>query len=174
VQGVDTTGQFQRKPFQEVSGNQFQCLADGPIPQPRNQPKRTGAGNRGVASWEALTSFKSITDGTSKTLLGGEVSRAESERTHAFNGDHLAGLHVGEENEFCEVCTIARPEAGYEDEEGKFGGAHKSVVNFIMCDGSVQSISRDINLAVLDRMATRAGDDPYEIDGVAEPCDHTP
>jgi hypothetical protein len=27
---------------------------------------------------------------------------------------------------------------------------------------------------VLDRMATRAGDDPYTIDGVASPCQHTP
>jgi hypothetical protein len=45
---------------------------------------------------------------------------------------------------------------------------------FLLCDGSVQSISRDINLAVLDRMATRAGDDPYDVDGVAQSCVRVP
>jgi hypothetical protein len=45
---------------------------------------------------------------------------------------------------------------------------------FVMCDGSVQPIARDTNLDVLDRMATRAGDDPYTVDGVVSPCKHTP
>jgi prepilin-type processing-associated H-X9-DG protein len=55
-----------------------------------------------------------------------------------------------------------------------FGSAHPGVVNFIMCDGSVQAISKDINGPVLDRMATRAGDDIYDINGTASPCSHTP
>jgi prepilin-type N-terminal cleavage/methylation domain-containing protein len=87
VQGTDVNGAFQRLGYADVSGNAVQCLADGPIPQPRSKPTRTGPSNRGVANWDALTSLKHITDGTSKTLLGGEVSRAEAERTHAFNGD---------------------------------------------------------------------------------------
>jgi prepilin-type processing-associated H-X9-DG protein len=131
---------------------------------------RTGPSNRGVLSWEALTALKSITDGTSKTLLGGEVSRAEAERTHAFNGDFFPGRWLGEEEPFCLKCTLSAAEGG----DFAFGGAHTSAVNFVMCDGSVQAISRDINLAVLDRMATRAGDDPYEIDGTAAPCNHDP
>jgi prepilin-type N-terminal cleavage/methylation domain-containing protein len=176
VQGFDVNGIHQRLGYQDVSGNAFQCLADGSIPQPRSKPTRIGPSNRGVASWNALTSLKNITDGTSKTLLGGEVSRAEAERTHAFNGDHLAGLHVGEgppgdDRAFCERCTQTEAEGG---QTGRFGGAHSGIVNFVMCDGSVQTISRDINLAVLDRMATRAGDDPYDIDGSAASCPHVP
>jgi prepilin-type N-terminal cleavage/methylation domain-containing protein len=171
VEGVNVNGVYQRIPYTLVSGNADQCLADGPIPQPRNKPVRTGPANRGVQSWDAITSLKSITDGTSKTVLAGEVSRAEAEKTHAFNGDHLSGLHIGEERGFCERCTQTKDEGG---EEGRFGGAHSSIVNFVMCDARVQSISRDINLSVLDRMATRASDDPYEIDGVAESCDHIP
>jgi prepilin-type N-terminal cleavage/methylation domain-containing protein/prepilin-type processing-associated H-X9-DG protein len=176
VQGNDVDGIFRRLPYTEVSGNAFQCLADGPIPQPRSKPLRTGFQNRGVANWEALTSLKNITDGTSKTLLGGEVSRAEAERTHAFNGDRLDGLHVGEgppndDRAFCERCTQTAEEGG---QTGRFGGAHNGVVNFVMVDGSVQAISRDINLAVLDRMATRAGEDPYDIEGGAASCPHVP
>ena len=63
---------------------------------------------------------------------------------------------------------------GSEGGETAFGGAHNGVVNFVMCDGSVQGIAKDINLPVLDRMATRSGDDPYEVGGVATPCNHTP
>ena len=117
-----------------------------------------------------ITALKSITDGTSKTLLGGEVSRAEAERTHAFNGDFFPGRWIGEEEPFCEKCTLSDAEGG----DKAFGGAHTSSVNFIMCDGSVHAVSRDTNLSVLDRMATRAGDDPYEIDGTTTPCNHNP
>ena len=51
-----------------------------------------------------------------------------------------------------------------------FGGNHAGVVNFVMCDGSVQAISRDVDLNVMDRAATRAGDDPYDFNGTAPEC----
>jgi hypothetical protein len=41
---------------------------------------------------------------------------------------------------------------------------------FTMCDGSVQAISRGVDLPVLDRMATRAGGDLYDASGVAQSC----
>ena len=179
VQGYDTTNTLVKLEYKEEVGNQFSLLVDGPIPQPRFVVKG-GAGNRGVISWKALTSLKNITDGTSKTLLGGEVGRSESERTHAFNGDYFPGYWVGEEEPFCERCTLPRAPANTPSAENSsygdagFGSAHSGVVLFTLCDGSVQSISKDINLAVLDRMATRAGDDPYQIDGTAQSCIHDP
>jgi type II secretory pathway pseudopilin PulG len=169
VQGYDTKGIFTRVPYDAAVGNQYTCLVDGPIPQPRSEPVRGGAGNRGILRWEALTALKDITDGTSKTLLGGEVGRAESERTHALNGDLFPGYWIGFQEPFCERCTVSRAEGG----DFGFGGAHNGVVMFVMCDSSVQAISRDTSLDVLDRMATRAGDDPYTLDGAASPCQHT-
>ena len=170
MEGHDIDGNFRRLYYDDASSNPLTCINDGAIPQPRSKPIRGGSGNRGILSWEALTSFKNITDGTSKTLLGGEVSRRESERTHAFNGDHFPGYWIGELEPFCQKCTQSLEEDG----DPGFGGAHSGVVNFVMCDASVQAISKDTNLAVLDRMATRAGDDPYEVDGVATPCEHNP
>jgi prepilin-type N-terminal cleavage/methylation domain-containing protein len=170
AKGHDTTGNLVTVRYDAASGNQFTCLADGPIPQPRSLPVRGGAGNRGIMRWEALTSLKNITDGTSKTLLGGEVGRAISERTHAFNGDFFPGYWTGLLEPFCEKCTQSTDEDG----DLGFGGAHSGVVMFVMCDSSVQAISRSTSLDVLDRMATRAGDDPYEVDGVASPCKHDP
>jgi prepilin-type processing-associated H-X9-DG protein len=167
---------MRRIAYFDASSNQLTCLNDGPIPQPRSKPMGTGPNGkydstyRGIISWTAQTKLKSITDGTSKTLLGGEASRALAELSHAFNGDRFPGYWVGEEEPFCDKCTLARDEGG----EVAFGGAHSGVVNFALCDGSVQGISKSINLAVLDRMATRAGDDPYEVDGVASPCKHVP
>jgi prepilin-type processing-associated H-X9-DG protein len=176
LQGADIDGVLRRIAYSDASSNQLTCLNDGAIPQPRSKPMGTGPNGkydstyRGIIGWNALTGLKSITDGTSKTLLGGEASRALAEQGHAFNGDRFPGYWVGEEEPFCEKCTLTNEEGG----EVAFGGAHNGVVNFVLCDGSVQAIAKDINLPVLDRMATRAGDDPYETGGVASPCRHTP
>jgi prepilin-type N-terminal cleavage/methylation domain-containing protein len=168
--------------YSDASSNQFTCLNDGAVPQPRSRPIGTGPNGkydttyRGILSWDAQTSLKSITDGTSKTLLGGDVSRAESERCHAFNGDFFPGVWIGELEPFCEKCTLPAPPQNTPNNEEYygFGSAHPGVTNFIMCDSSVQAISRDVNGAVLDAMATRASNDQYDINGTAVPCNHNP
>ena len=148
-------------------------LTDGALTQADHKNKvvvyTSTPTNRGVLRYKSQTSLKRITDGTSKTFLGGEVSRATAETSHAFSGDFYPGIWVGEANPFCQKCTQTYAEGG---ETNRFGGAHPGVVMFGMCDGSVQAISRDINTPVLDRMATRAGSDLYEIEGVATPCAH--
>jgi len=150
-------------------------LLDGAIPQAnRESLVKVGPSGRGVRSFKAMTSLRSIVDGTSKTLLGGEAGRGTTEYTHAFNGDYEPGLFAGETydtdnpggNNFCERCTQP-PE---DDGDSGFGGAHSGVVLFAMCDGSVQSISKDINGPVLDRMAKRNDEDIYDVDGTAKSC----
>jgi prepilin-type N-terminal cleavage/methylation domain-containing protein len=168
LKGVGADNVSYKLNYDEASENAKSCLNDGPIPSPKS---RVPIGAHGTQSWSALTSLKSITDGTSKTLLGGEVGRREAERTHAFNGDYFPGVWVGELRPFCTKCTQTKDEASDSETRG-FGGAHSGVVNFVMCDSSVQAIAKDINGPVLDRMATRAGDDPYEVTGTATPCIH--
>jgi prepilin-type N-terminal cleavage/methylation domain-containing protein len=144
-------------------------LVDGAMPQAdRKYVRYGGTSGRGVVGFKAMTSLKSITDGTSLTLLGGEVGKLESEGGHAYNGDHFPGLWIGEQSPFCVKCN----QNSKEDGDPGFGGNHSGVVLFAMCDGSVQSISRETDLRVLDRMATRAGDDHYTLDGTAESCPH--
>jgi hypothetical protein len=176
LQGPNTEGVIVRIKYSDAASNQNTCLNDGAIPQPRTKPVGTGPNGkydstyRGILSWDAQTSLKSITDGTSKTLLGGDVSRAEAERCHAFNGDSFPGVWIGELEPFCNNCTQSQDEGG----DSGFGGAHPGVANFVMCDSSVQSFSKDINGPVLDAMATRAGNDTYDVNGTATPCKHTP
>jgi hypothetical protein len=160
-------GQFDGQSSHLVDGPVPQCWAKKDVGDVRYTTTPT---NRGILSFKARTGLKNITDGTTKTLLGGEVGRATAESSHAFNGDHLPAMWIGRDNPFCQRCGEPRePKPGGDD---GFGGMHPSMVMFVMCDGSVQAISRDINLDVLDRMATRAGDDPYTLDEAVEPCQH--
>jgi hypothetical protein len=159
-------------------------LFDGPVPQ---VDLTAGAGNityggnnnRGVVGFRATTSLKHITDGTSLTLLVGEVGRGSSESGHVFNGDHDPAELIGHDAPFCERCDLPPVPPGvtatpdqkrtvYGDHG--FGSTHSGVVLFVMCDASVQAISRDTDLNVLDRMATRAGDEVYDLNGTATEC----
>lgn len=166
-QGLDCTGSLVTITNGSYDGCSGQAV-DGPIPQARRETLRfKNPGNgRQLLDYEAVTALKNITDGTTKTLLAGEVSRALAESGHALNGDHLPGFPIGETRPFCQECTLPRDAGG----DHGFGGAHPGIVMFSMCDASVQVISRGVDLTVLDRMATRAGNDPYDLDGVAESC----
>lgn len=136
----------------------------------------TTPNTRGVAGWKPRISMKSITDGTSKTLLCGEVGRGTSEIDQVFSGDFYPAYPIGETKPFCQRCGlepvplgVVPPNPAAYGDKG-FGGMHSGVVMFAMCDGSVQAISRDIDGAVLDCMATRAGNDPYQLDQPAKSC----
>ena len=162
-------------------------LADGASPQcnPTDVHYTTGvapsANKFGVTSFRPHTGLKSITDGSSKTLLYGEVGRASGENGQAFNGDNEPGVEIGIYSGFADRPTLPPVPVGYtatDDEkrttygDGGFGSAHNGVVQFVMCDGSVVALSTGTDLNVLDRMATRAGDDPYDLSGGAKECDH--
>jgi prepilin-type N-terminal cleavage/methylation domain-containing protein/prepilin-type processing-associated H-X9-DG protein len=144
---------------------------DGALPQAKNVT-HGGAGNRGAFKFTAMTALKQITDGTSKTAMAGEVGRGTSDAGHAFNGDHIPHVQMGELQGFCQRCTAPFDPDITNTSRGDvgFGGAHPGVTNFVYCDGHVQAISRDVEPRVLDRVATRAGDDQYDLDGTAPTC----
>ena len=140
-------------------------LVDGPVPQINRNTGLVKTGDR-VISWRGATSLKNITDGTSNTLLAGEVGKNRSETVHAFNGDHSSYHSIGNRAPFCQRCDRNRDEGG----DTGFGGNHPGVVVFGMCDASVQSISRETDLNMLDRMATRDGGEVVDINGSAPIC----
>jgi hypothetical protein len=168
--------------FNQIDNNSGH-LVDGPVPQCRKTDVKftSTPTTRGVETYTPLTGLKNITDGTSKTLCVGEVGRGTSDRSPIFNSnDGNTATPIGEEKPFCQRCTFPPMPLNVTSDPGNiygdtgFGGAHSGVVMFLMCDSSVQQISREIDLAVLDRMATRAGDDPYELDKPATSCQHAP
>jgi prepilin-type N-terminal cleavage/methylation domain-containing protein len=159
---------------------------DGAMPQCNRADVKFSdpSSRRIVLSFKAQTSFKHISDGLSQTLAIGEVGRRVSESGHAFNGDHSPGMLLGERRQFCQRCDgppPPTPTSSFSEENDPpdtdlrygdkgFGGLHPGVVNFVFCDASVRSLSRETDIAVLDRMATRAGDDHYDINGSAQSC----
>ena len=99
-------------------------------------------------TWRSRTSLKTITDGTSKTLLAGERSGHLSINTCIYNGDHGHGMGVGP----------LQPTCLSEDEQCVgFGSPHPGIILFILCDGSVHPINVETSLLVLEKLATRAG-----------------
>lgn len=151
---------------------------DGPVPQIN---RATGlifegpAADKRVKSWRGATSLKNITDGTSLTLLAGEVSRVVSESGQAFNGDHVPYEWVGIRKPFCQRCTLpprpaSTPDDGVSWGDSGFGSGHPGVVLFVMCDASVQAIARETDLNVMDRFASRSRDDMAELTGTATTC----
>jgi len=160
------TGAHSDPPFDNSTSH----LVDGPIPQCREKDVvyTTTPTKQGVVSYTPLTSFKSIVDGTSKTLLGGEVGKKTGELGQAFNGDNEPGMWIGEIKQFCDKCHLNTAEGG----DAGFGSLHNGTVNFVMCDGSVHGLARSIDVNVLDAMATRAGGEVYSVDGTLPPCAH--
>jgi prepilin-type N-terminal cleavage/methylation domain-containing protein len=182
VRGVDnngTTVSFSWNSIRTATpgfSNSNSHLVDGPVPQCRASDiiftkSPPAATTWGIDSYKPRTGLKDVTDGTSKTLLVGEVGKGTSESGHAFNGNQ-SGLFIGEMYPFAERPELApHPNPAYNINTAQdrnsygdpgFGSAH-SVVIFAMCDGSAQAISKDVNLAVMDAMATRAGDDLFDL-----------
>ncbi|HVT30607.1 MAG TPA: DUF1559 domain-containing protein [Lacipirellulaceae bacterium] len=98
-----------------------------------------------------------ITDGTSKTLMVGEVvgSLGRSDNfgfywvtwdiLHTANGINLA--------------SKIEPQRPWSVDEGSFASFHPGGCHFVFCDGHAAFISEDIDKATLASLTTRAGDD---------------
>jgi prepilin-type N-terminal cleavage/methylation domain-containing protein/prepilin-type processing-associated H-X9-DG protein len=117
--------------------------------------------SRAIKSWKSRTSFKSITDGTSKTFMCGEATIASCYTGHplaqdyphvgaqAFNGDYNWGNVIGHDE--------APLYGANETTQPGFGSEHPGVCNFAMVDGSVTTLSTDTDPLVLAALATRKG-----------------
>jgi prepilin-type N-terminal cleavage/methylation domain-containing protein len=137
----------------------------------KQTPGTQGSANypQGVATYKSPVSFAKITDGTTKTLMYGEISKRRADGFQAFNGDNASALFVGQDRP---LAPNPDPTPAPNDYLNKvsFGSSHAGVVQFVMCDGSVQSISRDTDPTILDRMAWRNDGEVYELTGVLPTC----
>lgn len=105
---------------------------------------------RGVTDWRSRSSLAKVTDGTSRTLMIGEVTPPRAANRHAFNGDKKVGEWIG----------LRNPPA-LDDRESQFGGWHVRLIPFAYCDGSVRPIAVKTDLPVLEALATRASGDGF-------------
>ena len=97
--------------------------------------------------WRGRVAAKHVTDGLSSTLLFGESHGNSSRKRHAFGGDHNAGEFVGN----------ARPLSNDPLAENGFGSSHAGgIVQFALCDGSAHGYSVDMDMSVMEALASRA------------------
>ena len=54
-------------------------------------------------------------------------------------------------------CAAQDPDGGDSRCKRGFSSLHNGVINFVMCDGSVRSINRTINMGIFEALATIAG-----------------
>jgi prepilin-type processing-associated H-X9-DG protein len=136
-------------------------------------PGTHGSANypQGISSYKTNVSLGKIADGTSKTLMFGEISGRRADGFQAFNGDNAAALFIGEARPLAPnpEPTSGDAPADYLNRVS-FGSSHSGVVQFAMCDGSVQPVSRDIDPKILDRMAWRNDGEIYDLTGTLPSC----
>jgi prepilin-type N-terminal cleavage/methylation domain-containing protein/prepilin-type processing-associated H-X9-DG protein len=124
-----------------------------------------------ILSFRSRTSFKSITDGLSNTLLIGEKHVRPDHLSEAGDGDNA--YYSG-----YDYTTAQRSGGYYYDSSGvrqnkplmnptdaastiRFGSTHPGICNFVFCDGSVHALPVNIDIEVLCSLAVR--DDGYRI-----------
>ena len=117
----------------------------------------------GVIYGRSHVSLKQITDGASRTLLIGEkYLTTDNYETGKDSGDNES-MYVGFNNDVCRSTSFAPFRDGYGYEAvTRFGSAHSTGFNGAMCDGSVQTITYDVDEGVYRALGSRDGGDSLE------------
>jgi prepilin-type N-terminal cleavage/methylation domain-containing protein/prepilin-type processing-associated H-X9-DG protein len=113
----------------------------------------------GIFFMNSIVTMNQVTDGTSNTLFFGERSRQNlppTSSSQALGGWAWLNIFAQEDN----TMNTSEPIEGTQSHDlNQFGSQHSggSIANFAFGDGSVRTMSKTINIIVLQRLATRAG-----------------
>jgi prepilin-type N-terminal cleavage/methylation domain-containing protein len=107
----------------------------------------------GVFALNAAVRIKDIKDGTSKTLLVGELQRYHTDECRYFSNDGWApaGVNVLFDLQWGVINDAGAPPHG--NFEGP-GSDHPGGAQFAMCDESVRFVSEDVDSRTLKRLGT--------------------
>ena len=124
----------------------------------------TPAGTR-ITSWKSQTTFASVTNGTSNTVMIGEkfITKAslngqDEDRSiynSQFSGPYRRLLGAKGAYTFTLVSDANATEESSPGCKWSFGGPHPGVCNFVWADGSVRSLSVDMSAEELQKVGQR-------------------
>jgi prepilin-type processing-associated H-X9-DG protein len=125
---------------------------------------------QGVLGAGTAVRLHDITDGTSNTILVGELSWGNSSTPVPYRGWNRGCGHATS-TYGCEGCrnvafSINTPASATAGNDLALGSLHPGGANFALCDGSVQYITENVSLSVLLSAASRNGGEPEVTTGL--------
>ncbi len=115
-------------------------------------------------------SFANIRDGTSNTLMVGEMSSVTHQNRATFwaytYGGYNTSAAVPESrtllNDY-DKCVAIGGSGGSNPCKRGWGSFHPGVIHFALCDGSVRTINTNIDMELFCQLATIAGGEPVQV-----------
>lgn len=103
----------------------------------------------GIVYGRSRVEYRHVTDGLSKTYIIGEKSMNFADYTTGLNSGDNENLHTGFNDDTCRSTKyLPIRDTQFDREPTRFGSAHQWGLQMIFCDGSVHSISYDVEASV--------------------------
>jgi prepilin-type processing-associated H-X9-DG protein len=130
--------------------------------------------NNGILFPASKINLKDVTDGSTHTFIVGEISwDSGPQRVWMAGGGSKTNMQTyvyTSKNIYWPLNTACRQAAEsatwrpcpYANNDVSFGSLHPGGAHFLMCDGSVQFIRQDVQLAVLKSLASRKSAEVFE------------
>ncbi|HWL09107.1 MAG TPA: DUF1559 domain-containing protein [Planctomicrobium sp.] len=121
--------------------------------------------NNGILYYNSSITFRDIADGASNVLMVGESPYQNwSDSDTRYNEGWASAAFTVNNSGFPSVTTGTRYPLNTgkngNDSSGCFGSKHTGGAHFLMCDGSVQFLSENMNLQIFQQLGARADGQP--------------
>jgi prepilin-type N-terminal cleavage/methylation domain-containing protein len=113
----------------------------------------------GISSERSEVRLKDVVDGTSRTYFAGEKYLNPNKYFSGDDGADNNSMYQGNDwdvNRWANRDFLPRHDTpGFDTMSSRFGSAHPDIFNMVMCDGSVHSISYEIEGKIHERLGSR-------------------
>ncbi|MBN1590119.1 MAG: DUF1559 domain-containing protein [Pirellulales bacterium] len=125
----------------------------------------------GVVFIRSDITVRDITDGASQTYLVGEKYLSSEVYLNSVCGGDRESLYVGYGNDTCRTAYLEPQRDSsvfgqYRDEQWRFGGPHAAGFQCVFCDGSVHTVSYEVDLALHRNLANREDGAVVDLGGI--------